>query len=189
MPNRPKDRIRGLRHHEITAMALTSSSSSGRASATTCTIVLVGKFEPQNFPPRFVDVAMVAHVRGEDVQCNDIIDGAAGGFDEALNLSQDETRLRLGVADADDLAVMIRSRLAGDEYHSARLGNVHQRVDSPRGTGSPSGLRAVLAMAMSSSRIISSNRSNGSSALRRSNCSANSDLPKTARDTSPRVAG
>ena len=31
----------------MTAMALTSSSSSGRASATTCTIVLVGKFDPE----------------------------------------------------------------------------------------------------------------------------------------------
>ena len=31
----------------ITAMALISSSSSGRASATTCTIVLVGKFDPK----------------------------------------------------------------------------------------------------------------------------------------------
>ena len=67
---------------------------------------------------------MVAHVCGKDIQRNDVVDRTSGGFDGALNLPQDETGLCLGVANADDLAVVIRSRLPGNEYHSARLGDV-----------------------------------------------------------------
>ena len=105
-------------------MALISSSSSGRASATTCTIVLVGKFEPKTSRRVSLISRWIAHIRGEDVQRDDIVDGSAGGFDGALNLPQDETRLRLGIAESDDLAVMIRRGLTGDEDHPARLCNV-----------------------------------------------------------------
>jgi hypothetical protein len=86
---------------------LISSSSSGRASATTSTIVLVGKFDPKT-SRAFVDIAWFRPVGGEHVQRDDIVDRTAGGFDSAFNLFQDETRLGLCVADADDLAVMVR---------------------------------------------------------------------------------
>jgi hypothetical protein len=60
------------------------------------------------------------------------MDCTPGGFDSALNLPQDETGLRLCIPDADDLAVVIRSGLAGDKYHSARLRDVDERVTPTR---------------------------------------------------------
>ena len=86
----------------------------------------------QDLAPGFVDIAMVAHIGREDAERDDIVHGSARGFDGALNLSQDEMRLRLGVADADNLAFMIRSGLAGDEYRPARLRNVDQRITAGR---------------------------------------------------------
>ena len=67
-----------------------SSSSSGRASATTSTIVLVGKFDPKT-SRAFVDIAWFRPVGGEHVQRDDIVDRAAGGFDGALNLPRHKT--------------------------------------------------------------------------------------------------
>jgi hypothetical protein len=78
----------------------------------------------QDFAPSLVDIPVIAYICGEDVKGDNIVDRPTGGFDGSLNLPQDKTRLRLGVADADDLAVMIRSRLAGNEYHPAWLCNI-----------------------------------------------------------------
>src|ERR1044072_4882461 len=77
-------------------------------------------------------MAVITPIRGEDVECDSIVDCAAGSFNRALNFSQYETRLRPGIAGADNLAVMIRCGLAGDKYHPARLGNVDQRITPSR---------------------------------------------------------
>src|SRR6516164_8216749 len=75
----------------------------------------------QDLAPHFIDISVVAHVGGEDVQRDDVVHRSARGFDGALNLAQDETRLSPCITGADNFAVAIRSRLAGDEYHPSRL--------------------------------------------------------------------
>ena len=86
------------------------------------------KVRAQNFTAGLVDISVIPYICGEDVQRDDIMDCTPGRFDSVLNLPQDETGLRLCIPDADDLAVVIRSGLAGNKYHSARLRDVDERV-------------------------------------------------------------
>lgn len=91
-----------------------------------------GKVVAEELAPGLVDIAVVAHVRGENAERDDIAQRATSRFDAQLDLAQDKSRLRPRIANADHRTIMIRSRLPSDKHHAPRLRDIDERITPPR---------------------------------------------------------
>ena len=73
----------------------------------------VGRREPA--PPQLDDLPEVRHVREEDRDLHDAVEARAAGLEDAREVAEDLLGLRVEVAGAHDVAVLVQGRLARDD--------------------------------------------------------------------------
>src|SRR5262249_3123335 len=86
----------------------------------------------QDFSSRFVYVAMITDIGGEDIHRHHIVEGSTGGLDGALNFADDIPGLGASITGPNNITFSIRSRLTSDKNHTTRLRNGHWRITAAR---------------------------------------------------------